>query len=284
VTGYLRVRHRMLQTRVVRFEHPESGRRVTVVATVHLGPAAYYEQLRIMINEMESAGAVVCYESAGSATKQECGAASDEERAAAQGDERSELDKAAARYFGWVDQWTALGSSPSWRNADMTRLEFVRRAGPQNLLSLQRDYSLDLPGWTQGQQEAFAGGGSAILLRLAQFAWSDLLRRLLGRLAGDAPRRVADVDVEDRNRHVLASLPTDSDAVLPWGAAHAPGLAAGLQKAGYRQRNTTWVTVGRLPAIWPSVKALWSGARALRAALHAQGDNTSAPTRPESAA
>jgi hypothetical protein len=185
----------MLQSRVVRFEHPESGRRVTVVATVHLGPAAYYEQLRTMINEMESAEAVVCYESAGSATKQEWGAASDEERAAAHAVERPELDKAAGRYLGWVDQWAALGSSPSWRNADMTRLEFVRRAGPQNLLSLQRDYGLDLPGWTQDQQKAFAGGGFAILARLAQFAWFDLLRRLLARLAGDAPHVQSDSTV-----------------------------------------------------------------------------------------
>src|SRR5262245_31305034 len=103
----------MLQSSVVRFEHPESGRRVTVVATVHVGPAAYYEQLRTMINEMESAGAVVCYESAGSATTQGWEAASDDERAAAHAVDEPELDKAAGRYLGWVDQWAALGSSPS---------------------------------------------------------------------------------------------------------------------------------------------------------------------------
>jgi hypothetical protein len=274
VTGYLRVRHQMLHSPVVRFEHPKSGRRVTVVATVHVGPVAYYEKLRATIGELESAGAVVCYESAGPATRQEWAAASDEERAAWYGEGRGgrELLNAAGRYFGWVDQWATLGNSPSWRNADVTSLEFVRRAGPQNLLSMQCGDEY-FTGLTQDQQEALAGGVYAVTTRLAQFAWFRLLERLLARLVGDAARRVQDAVIEDRNSHVLACLPADSDAVLPWGAGHLPGLAAGLRKAGYRRRDTTWVTVGRLPAIWPSVKAMRTGMKAFWAALGTQGDD-----------
>src|SRR5215469_2722084 len=278
MNGSLRVRHRILQSPVVRFENPRTGRSVTVVATSHTGSADYYEQLRAVINEMEAAGAVVCLEGVGSASEQELAGASGEERAAlglyqASRAPAPELSLAACRYLGWVDQSAALGSSPTWRNADMTKLELVRQAGPQNLLSLH------VPGdeftrMTHDRQEAFAAGGYAIAVRLAQYGWlNDPILRLLARLAGDAHRRLQDVEVEGRNSHVLASLPADSDAVLPWGAGHMRGLARGLRQAGYRRRETTWVTVGRLPAIWTSIKLLSTGLRALWVALDAPDDN-----------
>jgi hypothetical protein len=87
-----------------------------------------------------------------------------------------------------------------------------------------------------------------------------------------------------RNRRVLASLPTDSDAVLPWGAGHLPGLAVGLRKAGHRRRDTTWVRVGRLPAIWPTVKDFWPVLRAIWAASDVPGDDTPPPSQPDTAA
>lgn len=274
----------MLQSPVVRFEHRESGRRVTVVGTVHVGGVDYYGQLRSVIDELESAGAVVCNESAGPVTAQQWAAASDEERAAWSGEwcVSREDSKAAGRYFGWADQSAVLGSSPSWRNADLSSLELVRRAGPQNLLTQHHAIYGPMHGLTQDQQEAFAGGVYAIAARLAQFAGFHLLLRLLGRLVGGASR-MDDVLVDERNRHVLASLPADSDAVLPWGVGHLPGLTAGLRKAGYRRRGTAWVTVGRLPGIWPSVKALWAGLKAFWAALGAPGD-APPPPRGDSAA
>jgi hypothetical protein len=285
VTRRTRVRHRTLQTPVVRFEHPKSGRRVTVIATVHIGSAVYYDQLRTMIKEMEAAGAVVCYEGPGPAPKQEWAAASDEERAALDGERRMlpEFSRVAGRYFGWVDQWTALGGSPSWRYEQGSSLAYVRRAGAQELLSRQRGFGAPFMGLTQDQQDAFMGGLYAVDARLEQFGWFALLRHLLARLVGGAAR-TDDVVADERTRHVLASLPADSDAVLPWGTDHLPGLAAGLRKAGYRRRETTWVTVGRLPAIWPSIKALWAGIKALWRAAGAGDDKTPIPKSPGSAA
>jgi hypothetical protein len=285
VTRYSRVRHRILQTPVVRFQNPKTGRSVTIVATVHVGPAAYYEQLRTIINEMESAGAVVCNESAGPTTKQEWAAADDEERAAWNGERRgrSVFNQAAGRYLGFVDQ-SALARPPSWRNADMATLEYLRRAGPQNLLGEQHGATEAFIGLTQDQQQAYAGAGYAVFFRLAPFVPLGLLRRLLTRLLGHAARSIDNARVEERNRHVLASLPADSDAVLPWGGAHLRGLAAGLRKGGYRREDTTWVTVGKLPAFWPSLKAWWPAARALHSAPRAQGDNALPSSRPDSPA
>jgi hypothetical protein len=285
VTGY-RVRHGILQTPVVRFEHPKSGRRVTVIATVQIAPPAYYEQLRTMIGEMESAGAAVCYEGPGPVTKQERAVASDEERAAWDGEQRtrSEYLKAAGRYLGWVTQDAAtLGRSTPSHDVDMPAMEYVRRAGPNNLLSRQQYIAESTTGLTQDQQEALLGGLRALGPRLQQFAWFHHLTLLVARWVGGAAGAEYAL-AEERNRRVLASLPADSDAVLPWGADHLPGLAAGLRKAGYRWRDTTWVTVGRLPAIWPSVKATWSGMRAARWTPSTPHDDAPPPPRPDGTA
>jgi hypothetical protein len=124
-------------------------------------------------------------------------------------------------------------------------------------------------------------------VRLDRFAWWRRLLRLLMQFVGGVAATAArggEPHVGARNRRVLASLPTNSDAVLPWGAAHLPGLAAGLRKAGYRRRDTIWVTVGRLPTIWQIVKDCWPGLRALWASLDVEGDDTSPPSQPDTAA
>jgi hypothetical protein len=261
-----------------------------VIATSHLGEAAYYEQLRAMINVLESVGAVVCYESNAAALKakaeQEWAAASDEERGAWDGQARMrpEFRQAACRYLGWVDQWTTLGNPPTWRYQDGSSLEYVRRAGAQDLMRRQRALGDPFRRLTQEQQEALVGAAWAFSIRLDRFAWWPHLLRLLMRLAGGvvaSAARTDDPQIRDRNRRVLASLPTDLDAVLPWGASHLPGLARGLRKAGYRRRDTTWVTVGRLPTIRQTVKDSWPGLRAIWAATDAASDDTPPPSQPD---
>lgn len=251
-----------------------------------MGEAAYYEQLRTMINELESAGAVVCYESAApgrrASAEKEWAEASDEERAAWDGEARMhpQFSEAAGRYLGWVDQWTTLGTPPTWRYQERSSLEYVRRAGAQNLMQRQRALDEPFKRLTPEQQDAVAGATRALSIRLDRFAWwPHLYQLLLGLVdrAAVSSARTDDALVGDRNRQVLASLPTDSDAVLPWGAAHLPGLAAGLRKAGYRRRATTWVTVGSLPTIWQTVK---DSLRAIWAATDAPGDDT--PPRSQS--
>src|SRR5690349_21223990 len=67
----LRIRRRMLQTPVVRFEHPRTGRTVTVAGVVHIARASYYWQLGITLRKLEAAGALVFYEGIGRAAETE---------------------------------------------------------------------------------------------------------------------------------------------------------------------------------------------------------------------
>ncbi len=260
-----RVRHRVLQTPVIRYRHRKTGRVVTLVATVHMGEAAYYQRLHAIVTEMEAAGALVHYEWVNSAATGEWATASSTEHAAWRVWNEGGRDdaQAACRYLGWVPQGAALTYSPSWRNMDMTDLEVVRQARPQNLLDHGEIRSDIRAGMTQDQWDAFLGAGMALVARLLFFDWPRLLRN--SSLVGGASRHVWRVTVEDRNSRALASLPPSGNAVLLWGGGHLPGLAAGLKKAGYQRQATTWVNVGELPTIWAGIRAIRTMWKALSA-------------------
>lgn len=259
-----RVRRRVAQTPVVRYENRKTGRTVTLVAAVHSGTEAYFKKLNEIIAELEADGALVCYEGIRPAAEQEWAEAADGERAARGVAEpmRDRGLEALCRYLGWVDQRAGLKYSPSWRNVDMTDLELIRQAQPNNVRESSDSFSDLFAGLTPEQLDLVTASLAAVMERLLSLDYFDLVWRLSTRaVASDAHRNVARVMVEERNRGALARLPTDADAVLLWGSGHLPGLAAGLKKAGYRQRNTTWVPIGELPALWPSLRIFWTWAR-----------------------
>ena len=258
----LRVRHRVLQSPVIRYQHRKTGRTVTLVATCHIGEAAYYKKLYAMVAEMESAGALIHYERVSPATNKDWAAATSAERAARHvlSEQSGQAFQAACRHLGWVQQY-ALPIPPSWHNIDMTDLEVARRAGPQNLLEFEpvSDLSTLL---AQDQQDVRWGTGVALMYRLLPIDRLQLSQRWSD-TASDATRHIGRVIVADRTSSALDSLPPDGNAVLLWGAGHLPGLGAGLKKTGYQRQATTWVNVGELPPVWSSIRALWPVLRQL---------------------
>jgi len=261
----LRVRRGVLQTPVVRYEHQSTGRTVTLVGTAHVGEASYYTRLHALVTRLEVAGAIVCYERISAAAEEEWAAASASERATRDAPRAmgEQTPRRVCRSLGWVEQGAVFTCAPSWRNVDMTDLELVRLAGPETVHGLREDLT-DVFGSSlaQDQADAFAGAAAAVVFRLVSLDWFDLVRRIT--TWDDASRRFSHVTVEERNARVLARLPSDADAVLLWGAGHLPGLAADLKRAGHRRQSTTWVNVGRLPALWASIKTACKYYPALR--------------------
>jgi len=262
------------QTPVVRYENRKTGRTVTLIATVHSGTIAYFKKLNEIVAELEAKGALVCYEGIRPAAEQEWAEAAEAERAARGLSEpiRDRGLQALCRYLGWVDQQAGLKYSPSWRNVDMTDLELIRQAQPHNVSQASDSFSDLFAGLTPEQLDIVMGSCAALVERLLSWDYFDLVWRWSMRTASnDAHRNVGRVMVEERNRGALARLPSDADAVLLWGSGHLPGLAAGLKKAGYRQRGTAWVPVGELPAVWPSLRVFWTW-------LRSPGKDDSAPS------
>ena len=261
----LRVRRGVLQTPVIRYRHRRTGRTVTLVGTAHVGEASYYDRLHATVTRLEAAGAVVCYEWIGPAAEEEWAVASAGERAAR--DVSRAMGEATfrrvCRSLGWVEQGAVFRRAPSWRNVDMTDLELVRLARPETLRGLREAFG-DVWGssLTQDRADAFAGAAAGVVFRLVSLDWFDLLRHIT--TWDDASRQFNHVEVEERNAHALASLPAGADVVLLWGAGHLPGLAAGLKQAGHRRQGTTWMNVGRLPALRASIKTVAKYLPALR--------------------
>jgi hypothetical protein len=252
----VRVRHRMLQTPVVRFEHPETGRTVTVAGVVHIARASYYRQLGIMLTKLEAAGALIFYEGIGVAAETEWSAVGQAERDTwntVQSGGR-ELTQAACRYLGWVRQGEALAYSASWRNVDMSESEFVQRKGAQDMLDMQEGFEDMLGNRARDQRDALMGVTIGMLLRL----YSLDRYQLLSRWAATGYPGLSQLVVDERNDQALACLPPDQDSVLIWGYGHLPGLAAGLQRAGYRRQASAWLNAGEIPPLRASAKAVWA--------------------------
>jgi hypothetical protein len=58
----LRLRRRHVETVVRVFEAPDTGRRLTLVGTMHLGDAGYYDGLSALLADLEASGTAVHYE------------------------------------------------------------------------------------------------------------------------------------------------------------------------------------------------------------------------------
>jgi hypothetical protein len=129
----VRVRRRVVQTLVVRYENRKTGRAVTLVATAHIGTNAYYKMLSDIIAGLEARGALICYEWIIPAAEKEWAAASDGERAVRGfpgfvGDRV--FMRAACRYLGWVEQNAGLKCSPSLHCRGLRRLDHGQRSFP----------------------------------------------------------------------------------------------------------------------------------------------------------
>lgn len=237
MTGYVRVRRRVLQSAVVRYRHGPSGRVVTLVGTMHAGERAYYERLHALVAGLAAAGATVLYEEGDGPAPGQAQAATASGQPAP-----GNPFSTAIPYRHWVRQPLRLGSPSAQRPKGVTFTAadwsaWVAGLGVQAQRPKAATRADDCPAWV---------AGLGVLTRLATLDRFGLMARMI---LGDKHREI----ILERNRAALAALPPEGDAVLVWGAAHLPGLGVSLRKAGFRRRSAEWVSIGTVPALWPSV-------------------------------
>ena len=144
----IRVRHRMLQTPVVRFEHAKTGRTVTVAGVVHIARAGYYRQLGVMLTNLEAAGALILYEGVGHAAETGWSAVGQADRDTWNSVQTGgkELTQAACRYLGWVRQGEALAmAGAGLLFADAWFDVCTSAAGTARLLAIGEALVVELP-------------------------------------------------------------------------------------------------------------------------------------------
>lgn len=250
-----------LQTPIRGYHHRETGRRITVVCTMHMGVAAYFTGLRAVIDKLQADGAVV--QSEGSRMLDSTADTTADELLLLTGlRHATEIEDQRAAVLGWVTQAAGLaypadGMSypPDWQIVDLSHLEIIRRVGVD---TMRRHLA--------GRNRLF---GQAVNRRGARYLLMITIGMRIG--ANDRLNHMAEdhrkqqrredpmnaVLLGERNAVALAGLDrTDLDTVLIWGAKHLPGLHAGLTERGYERvpEPEQWHTVTTLPSVR---RALW---------------------------
>ncbi len=260
---YLRlIRRTHVQTSIHHYAHPDTGRRVTVIGTHHVGQPAYFAGLRAVIDELEAAGAVVHCEGSRLLPCDDPDITAEEQRLLAELRRCDELEKQRLSELGWVGQMDGLGYPPHWQVIDLSYLEIFRQLG---LAAAQQ--------LVQGKTRAFdwpdddRKGIDRLRMRITLTLRATANDRHVTQLEGREPTKT--VLLADRTMLALNGVAgTDRDTVLVWGVAHMPGLGAGLGEQGFvRSDEPQWHTVAELPsirtALWRVVNpASWGGTAA----------------------
>jgi len=235
---YLRItENRELQTAIHHYQHPETGRRVTLVATMHFGDSGYYIGLRQVIGDREAAGAVVHCTGSGRVPDDSAISAAELIVLNAWRDCR-DLEIARFPTIGWVHKDAWLDPRPQWEVHDLSDLAIIRLAGlPLITRVVARKVRL------------FGPPKGPTALKWLRFKIILAMRRTASpKFQGG----LAHIDeIPHRNTVALKAVNAiDHDTVLVWGAAHIPGLDNGIREAGLRHTGTDWHTVTEIPRLW----------------------------------
>ena len=225
-----------LQTVAVYLRHPHTGRRVTLIATIHIGLPAYYARLGELVAEHDGA---VLFEGVGELAPEEVESLPAAERRVY--DSLAGLQDAYRRLAAALDlvaQPDAMPRPrPGWVRADLRMSELLRRWVQRGLPPVP---ALD------GARRALEAPLMRRMTRLLLLQEPYILGAFRS-LRGWAPGlgRLTTLLIDERNAAALAAfdaVPPDRDVLITYGAGHIPGLLAGFTTRGYRETARDWFT------------------------------------------
>ncbi len=225
-----------LQTGATYLRHTETGRRITLIAMIHIGRPDYYARLGQVVDEHEG---LVLFEGLGELATEDAAALSDEERRVY--DSLAALNAAYRRVAAalhLVAQPDAMPRpGPDWVRADLPVRELLQRWVKARLPLIP---VMDAAG--QALDSAMMRRTTRLLLLQEPFILSafQLLR-------GWAPGlgRLTTLLIDERNAAALKvfdGVDAGQDVIMTYGAGHIPGLLAGFTARGYRETARDWFT------------------------------------------
>ncbi|MEV6928082.1 hypothetical protein AB0M46_26775, partial [Dactylosporangium sp. NPDC051485] len=253
MSDHLRYHRRTLQTPVHHFIHPDTGRRIAVIGTMHMGEPGYFAGLRTVIAGLEDDGAVVQCEASSlllpdEQTKQTL--TDDERTVLDMRNRRTELELRRVTELGWVRQLDALGYPDRWQKVDLGIVEIIRRVGAETMLrsEVRAIKMFDRPDNDPRSIERFRLTLRFMFIGFRVTVWSSARRAAR---PGTPATGIDAVLIDQRDALALEALwGTEQDTVLIWGCAHLPGLEAGITRRGFvRDGATQWHTAAVLPTV-----------------------------------
>jgi hypothetical protein len=246
MSEYLHVIDTRLQTPVQVWRHPDTGRRITLVATVHGGEPRYFDDLNAVVDLLEQDGAAVHVEGSPHRIDADLEAAdlTDPERDALLALRRSrDLSVERMSVMGWVGQRQAMPIQPSWRVVDLNPLEIIRLRGAE-VTRHEAELACHRLTWPEDSRIGPARYRlrTVLALRTAAADNPEIQRKAL---------QAADpIVLGHRTTHALAAAQAvTEDVVLVWGARHCPAMSTDLAADGFIRTEVQWYTVGRLPSL-----------------------------------
>lgn len=217
---------------------------VTLIGVVHIGDPRYYQILQRLLDDGEKTGALVHFEAVMRPKDAEVLASlTDLERQALTvlSDLTTFLEHLVTATTDLVAQKSSITYRPTWVNADVNAIDFIRMLGPQTVIDrLSHHPDLDdintLPRWVP----------IGWLLRFVLRYLGALHPALHALGSGPLDRGVV---LEWRNlvaASAALSAPDGAHVMAIWGAAHLPGIGALLERNGFVLSETRWVpAIGR---------------------------------------
>ena len=225
-----------LQTALIHLRHRESGRRVQLMAMIHIGEPRFYTRVNEVI--AEHAG-LVLFEGLGQLTEAEVASLTPDERRVY--DSIAPLTDAYRRLAAALDlvaQPDALTKpGPNWVRADLPLRRLLTIWSERRLPLLP---AMDAAG--RALENAFLKRATRLLLLQEPFILG-AFRMLRG--WSPALGRLSHLLVDERNEAAMQafdSTPPEQDILLIYGAGHVAGLLVALERRGYREVARDWFT------------------------------------------
>jgi uncharacterized protein YbaP (TraB family) len=237
--GALRVSRHQVRTAVWTLVHPATGRTVTLAGTMHIGDAAYFRNLSVLLEGLAAGGAVIHVEGIAHRDGERVSRKERNRLAVADTWADAETAGAAVKLLRLQSQGAELRLPDGVCNIDLSHAELLRRVGWRNYRRL-----FAVPGPAPALSAFGPVVRAVVRFQLRYSHELDALRSLRPR-----NRRVHRVVIGDRNRRAFDGATealARNDVVLVWGTDHLPGLADLFTAEGYRLRSEAWFEACRL--------------------------------------
>ena len=211
------------------------GRQVIVlIGMIHVAPAEFYQRVRHLLEAFDKADYRILIEGMGRVEGDDFGLREFDrgllEHYEQLRDRANLINGMMAGATGMVTQLDAFPDWRQWERADLSALEMMRLRGVK-----------PMPPMDERIVAAFADFLARPRAQSAVYGFVKLMPRLLAAL-WPLHSMLGSLVLHHRNRHaVLKALETPQSAVLPWGAAHLPGMGALLRQNGFELSDRSWV-------------------------------------------
>ena len=205
----------------VELTEPKSGKIITLIGVMHIGPLPYWVQINRVIKRVESRGDTIHYEMIQKNKQKSKGLAGIKERLFISGARR--LNKSSER-AGWLSQKKMIEYKDAWKNHDSDAATALEALTLRAAISVFVTSIIFAPVFT-------------LVFRHAP----DVMFTVFEDDNGENNAGSASV-IDARNQvAVSAALEEPGNVALIWGAAHLEGMIELLEKQGYAETKIEWI-------------------------------------------